>query len=73
MSYDASGKLLLEWHGNGIGTANRYHPTRGFLESTRTMRYTTNAHIQETEMQLDDLGNEAGKRVCPSMKIFFYI
>jgi len=31
MDYDASGKLLLEHHGNGIGTQNRYHPTRGFL------------------------------------------
>jgi len=29
MDYDASGKLLLEHHGNGIGTQNRYHPTRG--------------------------------------------
>jgi len=59
MDYDASGKLLLEHHGNGIGTQNRYHPTRGFLESSRTLRWTTNAHLQEYEMQLDDLGNGA--------------
>jgi len=58
----ASGKLLLEHHGNGIGTQNRYHPTRGFLESSRTLRWTTNAHLQEYEMQLDDLGGN-GVRV----------
>jgi len=62
MSYDASGKLLLEHHGNGIGTQNRYHPTRGFLESSRTLRWTTNAHLQEYEMQLDDLGNVLWRR-----------
>jgi len=62
MSYDASGKLLLEHHGNGIGTQNRYHPTRGFLESSRTLRWTTNAAIQEYEMQLDDLGNVLWRR-----------
>ncbi|MCX6855942.1 MAG: hypothetical protein NTV80_13665, partial [Verrucomicrobia bacterium] len=62
MSYDASGKMLEEWHGNGIKTVNRYHPTRGFLESTRTLRAITNAHIQESEMQLDDLGNVLWRR-----------
>jgi len=62
MDYDASGKLLLEHHGNGIGTQNRYHPTRGFLESSRTLRWTTNAHLQEYEMQLDDLGNVLWRR-----------
>jgi RHS repeat-associated protein len=62
MNYDASGKMLEEWHGNGIKTVNRYHPTRGFLESTRTQRAMTNAHIQETEMQLDDLGNVLWRR-----------
>ncbi len=40
MSYDASGKMLLEHNGNGIGTQNRYHPTRGFLESSKTLRWT---------------------------------
>jgi|GEM_PF-1565015 len=62
MYYDASGKLLLEHHGNGIGTQNRYHSTRGFLESSRKLRWTTNAHLQEYEMQLDDLGNVLWRR-----------
>ncbi|MEQ1751505.1 MAG: hypothetical protein ABL974_18930, partial [Prosthecobacter sp.] len=62
MSYDASGKMLLEHNGNGIGTQNRYHPTRGFLESSRTLRWTTNATVQEYEMQLDDLGNVLWRR-----------
>jgi RHS repeat-associated protein len=60
--YDAQGKLLLEYHGNGMGTQNRYHPTRGFLESSRTLRWTTGAHVQEYEMQMDDLGNVLWRR-----------
>lgn len=62
MSYDAQGKLLLEHHGNGIGTQNRYHPTRGFLESSRTLRWADNRHVQEYEMQLDELGNVLWRR-----------
>ncbi len=62
MSYDAQGKLLREHHGNGIGTQNRYHPTRGFLESSRTLRWADNRHVQEYEMQLDELGNVLWRR-----------
>lgn len=57
MAYDAQGKPLMEYHGNGIGTKNRYHPTRGFVESSQTYRWTNNKPIQDLDLHIDDLGN----------------
>ena len=63
MAYDAQGKPLMVFDGNGIGTKNRYHPTRGFVESSRTYRWTNNQPIQDLDLNMDDLGNVSWRRL----------
>ena len=57
MDHDAEGKTLNEHHGNGLATVNRYHPTRGFVESSRTLRWTNNQAIQDLRLEVNELGN----------------
>lgn len=61
-AYDAQGKLLWEEHGNGLGTVNRYHPTRGFLESSLTWRASTQTPVQQMDMRVNDIGNVEWRR-----------
>ncbi|MBV6500137.1 MAG: hypothetical protein CJBNEKGG_02606 [Prosthecobacter sp.] len=61
--YDAEGRLLEEHHGNGVGTRNRYHPTRGFLESSQTFRVAGNTRIQDLDLSVNDLGNVEWRRL----------
>ncbi len=63
IEYDAEGKILMEYNGNGIGTKNRYHPTRGFIQSSQTYRGTPNAIIQDQEMHINALGNVEWRRL----------
>lgn len=63
ISYGAQGKLLLERHGNGIGTQNRYHPTRGFVESSLTFRTANQQAVQNLELRVNDLGNVEWRRL----------
>lgn len=63
MAYDVQGKPLMEFDGNGIGTKNRYHPTRGFVESSQTYRWTNNQPIQDLDLNMDDLGNVSWRRL----------
>jgi RHS repeat-associated protein len=61
-AYDAQGKLLLEEHGNGLGTVNTYHPTRGFIESSLTWRSSTQTPVQQMDMRVNDMGNVEWRR-----------
>jgi RHS repeat-associated protein len=62
-AYDAEGRTLEEEHGNGLSTRNRYHPTRGFVESSRTFRTATQAQVQNLELRVNDIGNVEWRRL----------
>ena len=63
MDYDAEGKTLNEHHGNGLATVNRYHPTRGFVESSLTFRPSSGQQVQNLELLVNDLGNVEWRRL----------
>ena len=63
IGYDAEGRMLEERHGNGIGTRNRYHPTRGFVESSQTFRVAGNTRVQDLDLSVNDLGNVEWRRL----------